>query len=66
MAGAPTGEPRGGRSGGGGGRTAPATTRWPMTEDQRTLPYETLFVQIFSRRTTVFDLGACQIRPLPA
>lgn len=34
--------------------------------DQRTRPYQTLFVQIFSSFTQEPDLGECQILPLPA
>lgn len=54
-------------------RHPPRTVAWwcvegagPAAVGQRTLPYQTLLDQIFSRRTTVPLLGACQMRLLPA
>ncbi|SEO33593.1 hypothetical protein SAMN05216267_1023123 [Actinacidiphila rubida] len=41
---------------------------WPLGTggDHLTRPYQTLLVQIRSRRTVAPVLGACQMRPLPA
>lgn len=47
------------------GATAALTAVAPRA-GQRTRPYQTLFVQIFSRFTTSPLFGECQILPFPA